>query len=461
MMTRAWALALAGAALCAGAPRAAATGPDVIVGDLDETVQWTFIPVNGMRSYSVGTVSCNIGDAPLAWVGEGTQHPVIGQQMYRLHDGRIEQIGQSWLKHGICALQDELCGTCTPAGSFCEDALGVGCSDPYDVFLNGSQFGMGPKSEVNPATGGFSWPPTDFTEEGNAIYKRLQVRDADLASPDSLFFLEAQYIHPQDALAGNGNNNASYRRVAISGTASLVLQGPTVRMKPAIYAWRDHGGGIDVADPAVTLVDVDIPDDGRFIAGCKVTENGDGTWRYEYAVHNLNSNRAGGSFAVPLPAGAAITSVYFHDVDSHSGEPFDNTDWTVATPAGGSAGAITWSSPQTFTQNPNANALRWGTLYNFAFVADAPPGAGEVTLGLFRPAAGQPDGVSFTALVPGGAAPCIAERTGDDPPNVDVFDLLAYLDLWFDHDIAAELDGLSGVDVFDLLAYLDSWFAGC
>ncbi len=45
----------------------------------------------------------------------------------------------------------------------------------------------------------------------------------------------------------------------------------------------------------------------------------------------------------------------------------------------------------------------------------------------------------------------------------DVFDLLAYLDLWFGNNPAAELTGddPTVVDVFDLLAYLDFWFAGC
>ena len=32
----------------------------------------------------------------------------------------------------------------------------------------------------------------------------------------------------------------------------------------------------------------------------------------------------------------------------------------------------TWST-QTYDQNENANALRWGTMYNFWFDADAPP----------------------------------------------------------------------------------------
>src|SRR5690606_4370537 len=135
---------------------------------------------------------------------------------------------------------------------------------------------------------------------------------------------------------------------------------------PAIYAWRDHGGGIDVEDPSVTLVNVDVPGDGRFIAGAKVIDNNDGTWRYEYAVHNLNSHRAGASLAIPLPRGAMVSGTRFHDVNYHSGEPFDNTDWSIAV----STDAVVFSSPQTFAENPNTNALRWSTLYNFSLTTD-------------------------------------------------------------------------------------------
>ncbi len=60
----------------------------------------------------------------------------------------------------------------------------------------------------------------------------------------------------------------------------------------------------------------------------------------------------------------------------------------------------------------------------------------------------------------GATAPgCPCETDGDDA-QVDVFDLLAYLDLWFAADAAAELTGddPASVDVFDLLAFLDCWF---
>ncbi len=56
-----------------------------------------------------------------------------------------------------------------------------------------------------------------------------------------------------------------------------------------------------------------------------------------------------------------------------------------------------------------------------------------------------------------GGAGCLCERDGN-AAQVDVFDLLAYLDLWFANDDGADVDGTPGVDVFDLLSFLDCWF---
>ena len=74
----------------------------------------------------------------------------------------------------------------------------------------------------------------------------------------------------------------------------------------------------------------------------------------------------------------------------------------------------------------------------------------------------QPDGVFILGEVLisfdlGLAAPCPCELDGDDA-QVDVFDLLAYLALWFPQDPAADLDGDADVDVFDLLDFLSCWF---
>ncbi len=107
-------------------------------------------------------------------------------------------------------------------------------------------------------------------------------------------------------------------------------------------------------------------------------------WHYEYAVHNLSSDRAARSFTVELPNSALFTNVGFKGISHHSGEPYATDDWTVST----TANSITWSTAD-FATNPNAHALRWGTMFNFWFDADEPPtGSLTHTLGLFK--AGDP-----------------------------------------------------------------------
>jgi len=395
---------------------AAAVGPDVTVGDITlDTCQFTpchhYGPVGTIHGYSIGTTSCNIGDALLDWISNTNKHPVIAQSIYRLKDGRIEQLGIGWVKHGFCALQQSLCQTCNPApGTGCRNRLGIGCSDPYSAELNGQQTGLGPRFQVNAKTGVFPYPfssPGGAT--GNAIFKRIQVEQSELQTLNSYYFGEAEYIHPDDAANGNGLNNVSYRRFFVNpATFLLTYADPTVREKPAIFAWRDFGFGPGMPDNSVQLVSIDVPGDGRFWAGGRASDNGNGTWHYEYAVFNLNSDRGGGSFSVPRTPYITITNQGFRDVVYHSGEPYDNTNWTQST----SPSDVLWTSPQTADVNTNSNALRWGTMYNFRFDANQPPTNGTVTLGLFK--IGSPASMAATLPVP--AAPtcsCNGDLNGD------------------------------------------------
>ena len=43
-------------------------------------------------------------------------------------------------------------------------------------------------------------------------------------------------------------------------------------------------------------------------------------------------------------------------------------------------GAVSWTTSE-FADNPDANALRWATMYNMWFTADAPPAALRWDLG--------------------------------------------------------------------------------
>jgi len=435
-------------------------GPDVIVGSLQDTMSYG--TVSGISAYAIGTVSCNIGTQILLWCDSAVpglcasnQHPVIAQNMYRLKNGRLEMIGMSWLKHGFCALAQGLCGTCQSDPWGC-DALGIGCSDPYSASLNGSQGGLGPRSQVNAFTGAFPYPFT-APSAPQTTGRRLQVPIAALVpadNPGALYFAEGHYVTADDAAAGNGYNNGSYRRLLVGsmsgGAYGISVTGSNFPQKHAIQAWRDHGNGMGIVDPSVIIQNVDVSGDGRFIVAYKVNPNGDGTWHYEYAVFNMNSDRSGQSWFIPVPAGVTVTNMGQTIVNHHSGEPYSTAAWTMETVSGG----LKWSS-QTFAQSANANALRWSTMFNFRFDADQPPVAGSATLGLFKPGAGADPVVGV--LVPEAPPPvCVADFNDDG--TVDGNDLGALLGFWGACvDCAADFNDDGQVDGNDLGALLGFW----
>ncbi|MCU0305703.1 MAG: hypothetical protein MUC56_16760 [Thermoanaerobaculales bacterium] len=370
-------------------------GPDVVVFSVSGTYNWG--ASGDLRAYSVGTTSCNRGDEPLNWISSTNQHPVISQNLYRVtlpsagppvEHGTIEMLGISWLKHGFVSVNGATagCGSCpgNPPGS----QLGVGCTDPYSSSLNGSQSRLGPRSEVNAFTGYFVYPHAspsgDPTLAGRLVVAQSEVVDD---PAHYRYFVEGQYVAPDDAGAGNALNNASHRAVDVNGT-DLDVVGPTEEGRPGIYAWSD-------LDPEVIVREVEVPGEGMFIVATKTGDNGDGTWHYEYAVFNLNSHLSGRSFSVPILPDSVITNIGFRDVAYHSGEPYDGTDWAAVASPG--SGWMTWSTDD-FATNPNANALRWSTMYTFGFDASSPPEDALASIGLFRD--GGPSSVSVYVRAP-------------------------------------------------------------
>ena len=363
------------------------SGPDVYVGGLTDVEYFGNVggaTATGIYAYAVGTDACNAGDTTVKWINGVNQHPVIAQNMYRLKSGRFEQLGQSWLKHGFVSTNSNFCGTCIqpPEGGA---RLGIHCSDAYGAGLNGDQPELGPRSEVNATMGAYPWPHS--SGDTSVIGMRLQVHYPDIdpaANAGARYFAEGHYVTADDAtyvnttppnnIHGNGLNNATWREVSMSNptTTSIPFIGNDNPMQHPIMAWH-------TIDPTVVIANGDYMDTNitaRFYVGAKATSNGDGTWNYEYAVANMNADRSGGTFSVPLPPNAVVTNTGFHDVDSHSGEPYENTatspaDWTSTVSSNG----ITWASGHTYAQNVNANALRWGTLYNFRFTANVAPNA--------------------------------------------------------------------------------------
>ncbi len=164
--------ALAAAALTTG--MALATGPDIVAWYVANDVAYHGSS-GGIGGYAISTTSCNFGDQEADWYGGTNNTPLIGQNAYRMKDGRFEQIGMSWLKHSFCALSESGCGACQATDC---STLGIGCADTYGSGLNTNP--GGPRSDVNAFTGQYPYPVTVSNSGPSTLRANLQMRNNDV-----------------------------------------------------------------------------------------------------------------------------------------------------------------------------------------------------------------------------------------------------------------------------------------
>ena len=141
------------------------------------------------------------------------------------------------------------------------------------------------------------------------------------------------------------------------------------------------------------------------------------------------------------------------------GEPYDLTDWTG--PGFGGPALISWTTLG-FGANPDANALRWGTTYNFRFDATSPPQAGSIEIGYFLP--GSPGSVSISALVPSAATPVFSRGDCNGDGLHDISDPIAALGLIFlggssSCEDSCDTDDDGTLTVADAITLLDYHFS--
>ncbi len=382
---------LVAAAMPATAQSNAVPGIDVELGLLDagtDLQYWGRVGAfpNGSNGLSMSTTSCNAGSINVPWFAPmSSNHPLIAFMAVRVDNGRIEQISdRSWLKHGFFALSNSQCYPCqNPSGG---TFLGVGCSDTYGVGNNGDRFYLGPPDEIDPWLGiwnpscSFFDDPNDTGicdsqrsyngNEPNSVNHRMTIRDADLDVPGAKFYYYGYYVirsEPEN-VRGNNGNSREFRpnwtgaawQVPTTGFSNPHVQGTVLQRWPGATI---TSGMNDVNNPGT-------PDDGRVYIGLTVTDNGNGTWHYEYALHNRDNDRGIAAFRLPTDAGTVVTNPSFRDIDQVA------NDWTFSN----NGSEIAWTTAN--------NPLRWNTIYNFSFDANTPGAASSATLDQFDPGTG-------------------------------------------------------------------------
>lgn len=327
---------------------------------------------NGRNGLSMSTTSCNVGTQNIPWSAPmNVNHPVIAMNLYRIKDGKFEQVGWSWLKHGFFATNSPGCGTCQHPGS--GSLLGPGCSDTYGTGNNGDRFYLGGRDEVNPLTGVWTCQNSYFSNYQNdcvrrntgsgldAVAHRLEVHDADMGNAGAEYFYEAYYINTNET---DKYNNVASRQASMTWTgASWTIQnsGVVQAMGPAINRWGDMRS---TATPRT---------EGDVIVAVKVTALGGGMYNYEYAVYNHDLDRQVREFTVPVPDTATVQNIGFRDIDKDGSNEWAGTFVD---------GKVQWA---TGTQGSStANPLKYSSVFNFRFDANVPPAPGLIQMGMFK-----------------------------------------------------------------------------
>jgi hypothetical protein len=421
---------------------------------------------DGVNGLGLLTEAHNVGTVGVDWKSAGTpgqmmdhRHPVIAQSLFRIRSGRLEQIGLAWLKHGFFATND---GCDDEPG----DVLGPDCTDIYGSSTNANSAWLGPRSEVNPLTGYWTscgshfdtgltgYPESDpgdcirthFILGHGPLDHRLRVSDADILASSNLsrMYCEAFYV-----VAGDQNiwNNWAHRKCrALWNEISLAWDfnvNDVMVQSPIIMTWGD-------------LQSLAQPDsEGSVVVASRVVDLGEGLWRYEYNVYNMNLDRALDSFTVEfVGVPAAISDLNFH-APVESEEPlYSQAPWTaVVAPAG-----VTWSAPapNTMAGEEFPNTLRFGVMHTFWFTADRAPGDASATLTQFKPGAEGP------LSAPTRAPLCIlgAEDLNGDGA-VNTADLGIFLGLFGSAGPAGDINGDNIVDTSDLGLFLNAFGLEC
>ena len=350
-------------------PAKGAEGIDIAIGDLagiTEVARQGVYP-DGIAALSMTSTACNVGTEPIPYrPAMDEEHPVLVMQLYRESDGRFLQIGVSDARHEYFALSGSQCEPCqNPTGG---TSLGAGCSTSSASGINADRMLLAPRGEIDPWTGHWECTGSHFSggiddcvrrhgDSGHGpLDHRLTAADQDLGIAGASYFYELYFLAEGDA---DHSNNLGSRPCTMFWTGShwaLATPSQPVVAGPALLRW----GGLQSW--------ATIPGDGAVLLSSKAISTGSG-YRYEYALFNLDSARRVRRLSIPVGA-AEVSAIGFHDPD---GDPFN--DWATSL----EDGVLTWETNPAEV-DPDGPGLLYGTLYNFWFESETPPGHGPVTL---------------------------------------------------------------------------------
>ena len=337
----------------------------------------------------------NVGQATVEWYraitpdGQVGAHPYLVMHIYRLKDGRFEQIGRSDVKHAFFAVNSG-CGC--PGGHL----FYANCGDIYGTGSNSNRTHFGPRDEVNSVTGAWTSlgshfdavPVNDFRDHGgnsahDSFEHRLVVAEPDLQDGSARFFAEAWYLAAGDINIFNSMGRREFEPKLEGSFWDFLFLDATMLSGAAIDAWpAAEGPGAASTDEPFNAAG------GQGRLSIRVEPQPDGGFRYEIGLMNFDVNAGLDELRIPLPDDITVSDLTFFDGDD---DPAN--DWTpVVAPT-----ELRW-------QAGSGEEQGWGTLFSFGFYAESRPQAVTAQVGV----------VGASDLAVAGLAPSPAEIFSGD-----------------------------------------------
>ncbi len=343
--------------------------------------------IGNMIAVAPSATLSNIGTADVPWYEKFTtsangtypapynadHHPFLIWNMYRLVDGRLEQLGASGIKHAFFTVNVGC--TCSGGSILWAENSPVNngvCTDTYGVGNNNSPSAVGIREEVDANLGTWEQCGSIFAPNGTApgpcsaenfsipfstLERRLYVDNADFETPGAEYYLEGWYVIRDDI---NIFNSMGFRKVTPSGSGTswtFNLDGG-YQSGPVSDLWVDPNSPGPMATSE--LIDNSL---GHMRVISKAEDLGGGNYRYTYAVMNYDFSTGTKAFSVPSSTAPSVTAFDDPDYDS-------NNDWTFS--SGNST--LTWEPPTVDDFQP------WGTLFIYEIEIDQAPVNSQATV---------------------------------------------------------------------------------
>jgi len=353
----------------------------------------------------------NIGTADVPWFaqfadtrdvdpccadqGEGVCAPYGNDQggmlvyhLYRFVDARLEQLGQSQVKHAFNSINAD-----TGEGSVSCRAqnrpgrvVPSGCEDLYQVSSNSDQAFLGPREEIIAHSGiwlrdGSIWdlsgPSGD--PDGNcdflpgtllyggqvpcqapvadAMERRLSVPESELSTPGARYFIEAWYLVRDDV---NIFNSIGHKEITPAFNGGWTFAAAASFRQGAVV--NDY---VELQNAAAgSLTDIVDSGEGSVQLSSTVTKIAVDRWQYDFALMNFDFDRALDRFEIPIASAVNVSEAVFFDGDTDSAN-----EWVATI----QPGLLSFQAAAT-------DKLKWGSLVSFRFIADQPPNPGVATI---------------------------------------------------------------------------------